>query len=325
MRACLCAIPVGMQTPAVSIHTPTFILRAAKELCNENGSWRQTHVIRCQSHAHTTPLWRGSLSRTKQLRHLIHPVTPSLTPCLSASFFSCFPLRCESNAGFRLSLFPTTSTSTTNPCLNLLFASWTLNTATKFVCAIASVFVFAVAVEGLARVRHATVVRVRKTTATAVAALSRQTNNGNSSNRNNIGSHRTTAATSGTMWWMKRRRMVLRSLIPVLHGLQALAGYTLMLITMTFSVELLCAVVSGLAVGYAIFFRLSDNNNHNSDDNDDRLLLRQHVTTNPCCEFMQEETVESFVRETAAVVVGASESEPLLSNNNDDEEETTVL
>lgn len=61
--------------------------------------------------------------------------------------------------------------------------------------------------------------------------------------------------------------------ITLLHGLQALVGYILMLATMTFSVELLFCVILGLGTGFAIFY----------DDED------SHVTTNPCCNFIQEE------------------------------------
>lgn len=66
---------------------------------------------------------------------------------------------------------------------------------------------------------------------------------------------------------------VKRWTITILHGLQALVGYILMLATMTFSVELLSCVILGLGIGFALFY----------DDED------SHVTTNPCCNFIQEE------------------------------------
>jgi len=43
------------------------------------------------------------------------------------------------------------------------------------------------------------------------------------------------------------------TILSMMYGLQALTGFTLMLITMTFSVDLLLAVVAGLAVGHRIF------------------------------------------------------------------------
>jgi len=125
---------------------------------------------------------------------------------------------------------------------------------------IALAFALAVAVEGLAKFRH------------VVVAKSKRNNN----------------------------NKLARYSIPVLHGLQAAAGYMLMLIAMTFSVELLLSVVAGLAVGYAIFFRITIDN--------DPYQLRQHVTTNPCCEFMEEES-----KETAAALLLTTRTD-----NNDD-------
>ena len=64
--------------------------------------------------------------------------------------------------------------------------------------------------------------------------------------------------------------------ITLLHGLQALFGYVLMLATMTFSVELFLCVIGGLGLGYALFYNEND----------------PHVTTNPCCNFIQSEAIE---------------------------------
>ena len=117
----------------------------------------------------------------------------------------------------------------------------------------------AVAVEGLAKFRHVTVARVQQ--------------------RN----HKTAA----------------RYAIPLLHGLQAAAGYILMLLAMTFSMEVLCSVVAGLAAGYGLFFQLPDNNSNGEDV--DPYRLRQHVTTNPCCEFMEEESKETTTAATTTI------------------------
>jgi hypothetical protein len=137
-----------------------------------------------------------------------------------------------------------------------------LNTRTKFLFALLGTFVFAILVEGFARLRHFIVKEARG------------------------GVGRATSGNSGLAHGWKRR--LLRSSIPVLHGLQALAGYSLMLIAMTFSVELLFAVVLGLATGYGIFFATGATDQQSAD------LLRQHVTTNPCCEFMEEESKEAI-------------------------------
>lgn len=130
------------------------------------------------------------------------------------------------------------------------------------------------AVEGLAKFRHVTVAQWK---------LQHQQQRSSSSSNNT-----TTAATAA----------VRRYSIPVLHGLQAMAGYLLMLIAMTFSLELLGSVVAGLATGYGIFFKLppisAAADGHGGDPNDP-YQLRQHVTTNPCCEFMQEESKETSI------------------------------
>jgi len=72
-----------------------------------------------------------------------------------------------------------------------------------------------------------------------------------------------------------------RSTVTFLHGFQALLGYVLMLATMTYSAELLIMTVTGLATGYAVFFKYEDD------------LEGTHVTTNPCCNFMLEEAKEA--------------------------------
>ena len=136
------------------------------------------------------------------------------------------------------------------------------------------VFAGAVAVEGLAKFRHVTVAQCK---------LQQQRSS------NIITTTSTNMAT------------VRRYSIPLLHGLQAAAGYTLMLIAMTFSLELLGSVVVGLATGYGIFFKLSPTETSGSDNagDNDPYQLRQHVTTNPCCEFMEEESKETTITASA--------------------------
>lgn len=156
-------------------------------------------------------------------------------------------------AGFRFSLRRNQS------CLNLLFPSWTLTTETKFYIAMMGVFLLAVSVEGFSKLRHRVVRAARQN-----ASLGQ---------------------TSKALW--------LRSTVTLLHGMQALLGYTLMLVTMTFSLELLMCVVAGLAVGYAIFFQQMGCLFDASDDGVDSVSDEaRHVTSNPCCEFMSEESRE---------------------------------
>lgn len=68
-----------------------------------------------------------------------------------------------------------------------------------------------------------------------------------------------------------------KATIMAMHGFQAFMGYMIMMVTMTFSVELLLCVVLGLGIGYGIFF----------DD-----ATASHVTTNPCCSFMEDEALD---------------------------------
>lgn len=152
-------------------------------------------------------------------------------------------------AGFRFSL------NGNQPCLNLLFPTWTLDTRNKFLVAMFCVFCSAILIEGFSKLRH------------KVARLSLKKE-------------------QGTVM-----RVLLRWMITVLHGSQALFGYTLMLVTMTFSVELLLAVVCGLGAGYGIFFQVGCATNDDAE--------QHHVTTNPCCEFMTEESREGNNEEEA--------------------------
>jgi hypothetical protein len=124
--------------------------------------------------------------------------------------------------GFRFSL------AGNQTCLNLLIPSWTLDSSTKFGGAMVGVFFAAFLVEGFSKLRHK-----------IVRSVKQQRFNDNSS-------------------ISQCQKFALRWAVTVLHGLQALFGYTLMLVTMTFSIELLFAVVLGLMSGYALFFQTSD-------------------------------------------------------------------
>lgn len=59
-----------------------------------------------------------------------------------------------------------------------------------------------------------------------------------------------------------------------------------MLVTMTFSLELLFAACFGLSAGYYAWFMRDPSDEDNAED------VNQHVTSNPCCEFMEEESRE---------------------------------
>lgn len=125
-------------------------------------------------------------------------------------------------------------------CINLYFPGWTLDSVGKFLAAMLGVIVLAIATEGISKYRHNLSSRSRKSDAT-------------------------------------RSELKKISLIQTgLHGLHALTGYVLMLATMTFSIELLLCVITGLVIGYFIFGGDS----------------YSHVSTNPCCAFLEQEANE---------------------------------
>ncbi|CAB9497991.1 Ctr copper transporter family [Seminavis robusta] len=129
------------------------------------------------------------------------------------------------------------------PCLNLYFPSWTLDTRWKFSGSLLLVFLLAFGTEAVSKFRH---------------VLSKRP-----------------IAGRGDYQARRTRQMM----ISALHGFQALLGYVVMLATMTFSIEILLAVVLGLSTGYYYYFA-------------GEMGLEGHVTTNPCCSYMQDESDE---------------------------------
>ena len=145
------------------------------------------------------------------------------------------------------------------PCLNLFFPQWTLDSAPKFYAAMAGVFVLSILVEGISAMRYRIVRSVKE-------------------------AHRRMGPRS-TVAPPPKATQALRLVVTLLHGLQGLLGYLLMLSIMTFSVELLLVTVLGLAVGYGVFFQYEE------------ALGRVHVTTNPCCSFLEGEARETLAEE----------------------------
>ena len=103
------------------------------------------------------------------------------------------------------------------PCINLYFPGWTLNTTTKFVAAMIGVIILAILAEAISKFRHNLSKRAKISNVTkAEARKFRLTQTG-------------------------------------LHGIHALTGYSLMLAAMTFALEFMVCVIMGLVIGYAIF------------------------------------------------------------------------
>ena len=144
-------------------------------------------------------------------------------------------------------------------CLNFFVASWKLDTTPKFLLAMVCVVLMGIATEGIARWKHSVGQKYQS------ASNLRETN--------------------------------LRKLYLLQTGLQAatiLSAYLLMLVVMTYSLELLLCVVGGLMIGYYIF------------DGD----VIRHGGGSVCCNFLEacgEESAE-FAPTDAATPTNLTES-----------------
>lgn len=222
-------------------------------------------------------------------------------------------------------------------CLNLLFPSWTLDSPLRFATAWMGIVLAAIVVEGLSKFRHRVVRAIQRQSRKQrprppppQSPLSSQTvtqYHDHQQQQQQLHSQSEPPAehTQPTQprvpvhsWDDTMSVDFLRVVVTLLHALQAFCGYLLMLVTMTFSIELFLAVIVGLAMGYAIFFQLpyfvcdrqteamttQEEEDVNTpifsqqvdiDDRDDGMDHHDedlHVTSNPCCEFMAEESRE---------------------------------
>ena len=126
-------------------------------------------------------------------------------------------------------------------CLNFFFGSWTLNTIPKFVAAMVVVFAMGILTEYVNRWKHSVQQQISRPLA------------GNSSETSQI-----------------------RWLHTGLQGLSILSAYLIMLVVMTYSLELLFCVIGGLMAGYYIF------------DGDEL----HHGGGTPCCNFLEGNSSE---------------------------------
>lgn len=144
-------------------------------------------------------------------------------------------------------------------CLNFYFPSWTLDTTTKFVAAMVCVLVMGIVTEGVAKVRYS----VSKKVATAVATVATQNHTTNEQRRNRD----------------YRYYYYYYSYVQTgLQGLNALCAYLLMLVVMTYSLELVGCVILGLMIGYYVF------------DGDHYKLGSGSSGGSPCCNFLDHTT-----------------------------------
>mmetsp|Transcript_3208 Transcript_3208/g.7321 ORF Transcript_3208/g.7321 Transcript_3208/m.7321 type:complete len:265 (+) Transcript_3208:98-892(+) len=142
--------------------------------------------------------------------------------------------------GFRWTLKRGTS------CLNFFFPSWTLDTLPKFIFAMVCVVAMGIATEGISRWKHDVAQKSKR-----ALDLRRPGAPGNHTGTN-----------SG-------RR--LRRMHTCLRGLSILSAYLLMLVIMTYSLELFCCAILGLMIGHFFF------------DNDSL----HHGGGTLCCEFLE--------------------------------------
>ena len=161
-------------------------------------------------------------------------------------------------------------------CLNLFVASWKLDTYWKFFAAMVCVVGMGIATEGINRWKH--------TAAQAANAYARTTNSTNNSNHH----HHQYAAMQHTC----------------LQGLSILSAYLLMLVVMTYSLELLSCVIVGLMIGHYVF------------DGDS---LHRGTGGTPCCTFLETRTTGTTGERSddngngTTEAVGSSLTDPLLS------------
>lgn len=170
------------------------------------------------------------------------------------------------------------------PCLNLFSPRWTLDTEFKFFAAMAGVVAMGIAVEGLMVVKLRYIARVDKDRYRSDNELREANRTGESS-------------LSSRQRNEKKIQMVLTGF----YALHAFLGYMLMLVTMTYSMELMFCTLLGLSVGNFIFYKhkmiLSSSTRrvgHNWVDGSEtgafsRTNILSSSSANPCCDFMEQD------------------------------------
>jgi F0F1-type ATP synthase assembly protein I len=162
--------------------------------------------------------------------------------------------------GFHFSLWQTNA-----PCLNFLWPTWTLDSQWKFYTAMILTMGLGILVEVLPIwkmkfLRHIT--------------------------------ERTPAAHDQQHQHSKKEQMQIL-LLSTIHGIQALLGYILMLVAMTYSVELIMSVLTGISLGFYMCFKVkkrlgsSSSSSHRLQESSEMGMgVLGHC--NPCCEFVDD-------------------------------------
>ncbi|MGK3743869.1 MAG: hypothetical protein ACI8RD_010248 [Bacillariaceae sp.] len=168
-------------------------------------------------------------------------------------------------------------------CLNFYFPSWKLDTIHKFIAAMLCVFIMAILTEGIARLKYDISHKAKKQSTRRRRSLAGASNyNYNNNNK---------------LWYIQT----------FLQGMNALFAYILMLVIMTYSLELLCCVIMGLMVGYFVFGG----------------ELYNHGAGSPCCNFLEtEDDDDDNERDDEGTTTMTTLVEallPTLADNNDDD------
>jgi hypothetical protein len=130
-------------------------------------------------------------------------------------------------------------------CLNYFVRSWKLENASQFRGAMIFTFLLAILVEALSSARTFVLSYFSSKSNLESSAPRRQ----NQSVERNHG--------------RQQRNRLQHVLLTGIYGLQAILGYALMIITMSFSVELLLSVVAGLMMGNLLFIRYESSSSRN--------------------------------------------------------------
>jgi hypothetical protein len=168
-------------------------------------------------------------------------------------------------------------------CLNFYFSSWKLDTIHKFIAAMLCVFIMAIITEGIARLKYDISHTAKKRSTRRHRRLASANNNDN----------------ENKLWYIQT----------FLQGMNALFAYILMLVIMTYSLELLCCVIIGLMVGYFVFGG----------------ELYNHGAGSPCCNFLEtEDDDDDYERDdegTTTMITLVEALLPTLADNNDDDDD----
>lgn len=161
--------------------------------------------------------------------------------------------------GFHFSLWETDS-----PCLNFLWPSFTLESRGKFYMAM----IFTVALGILVEVFPLWRMKLLRRMERFVAPEQYQ--------------------------HQPRKEQLQTLLLSIFHAMQALLGYILMLIAMTYSVELILSILTGVSLGFYMSFKMKKGLGSSSSSSS---LLQQRPEElgmgvlghcNPCCDFVED-------------------------------------